>query len=503
MSEYNAEELQLTTRCNGKCKLCSRSMHPFSDRNMDIEVVKNLHPYDRVSFTGPLGEPSLHPKFNEVVEIVKGKGSQIKLLTNGSTHNPDWWQQLGKELSDPDKDHSVLFPLDGLKENHEKYRGIRFEKVLNNMKAFIDGGGTADCFTIAFENNEDEIPEIEEIAKDLGCRSHRLKVSWEYTDEWRRPKNIELKTRRDMEGKINCTFFHGVWGYKTISIDISGRIHPCCSLVNQVGQTGVTDRHIKYPKLYIAYLRSYRYLKDLESAINSPYFNYVKENMCSLPCAYRCKDAKAFVRQFRPKLFPVDGNVDRIVNSVGMGSFIDWRYSDLVKAWSEDQKACKKWAVDKLNEVAEYRKIFLNVLIACGWYSVMAYYLFRDAKSQLVKVTSVDKDPGCRLASEVTTDFAYNFEAKTKDVFDVAYDDYDLVINTSCEHIDLAKWLKLIPSGTLMVLQSTDKEDEDHVNCVNDLEQFKKQARLQQILYEGEKLIDWNSHKRFMLIGIK
>ena len=503
MSEYNVEELQLTTRCNGSCKLCSRSMTPFDDRNMEIEVVKNLHPYERVSFTGPLGEPSLHPQFNEVVDIVKDKGSHIKVLTNGSTHSTRWWADLGKKLSDPAKDHSLLFPLDGLKENHEKYRGIKFEKTLDNMKAFVGAGGTADCFTIVFEHNEHELDEVEEIAKDLGCRSHRLKVSWWYNTEgsWKRPKNIEMKTRREMAGKIYCTHFHGVWGYKTVSVDITGRLHPCCSLVNQVGQTGVIDRHIRYPKLFIAYLRSHKNLRDLEYAIDSPYFNYVKENMDTLPCAYRCKDSKSFVRQFRPRLFP-NPFVDKIVNSIGMGSFIDWRYNDLVNAWSDDQKMSKIWVVTELNKIVSEPKN--NILIACGWYSVMAYYVFNLAKFEHGKITSIDKDTGCRMPSEVTNK-DYNFTALPVDIFDVTrdyYSHYDMIINTSCEHIDLRKWLDLIPSGTLLALQSTDMDNKEHINCVKDIEEFKGQANLT-ILYEGEKAINWGKNKRFMLIGIK
>lgn len=503
MSEYNVEELQLTTRCNGSCKLCSRCMTPFKDKNIEIEVMKNLYPYKRVAFTGPLGEPSLHPQFNDVVDIVRDKGSHIRLLTNGSTYNPKWWGQLGKKLSDPAKDHTVLFPLDGLKENHEKYRGIKFEKTLNNMRAFADAGGTADCFTIVFEHNEHELDEIEQIAKNLGCRSHRLKVSWRYTDEWRRPKNIELKTRHEMSGKISCTFFHGIWGYKTVSIDITGRLHPCCHLVNQVGQTGVIDRHIRYPKLFIEYLRSHKHLRDLEYAINSPYFNYVKENMDKLPCHYICKNAKNFVRQFRPKLFP-NKFVDKVVASIGMGSFIDWRYKDLMNAWSVDQKMSKVWAVRELNKVISEPKN--NILIACGWYSVMAYYLFSLADFEYDRVTSVDKDLGCRLASEIIVRESQtnaNFIAKTRDVFNMVYKDYDMVINTSCEHIDLQEWMRLIPQGTLLLLQSTNMEGiKEHVNCVKDIEEFKGQANLT-ILYEGEKVVNWGKHKRFMLIGIK
>lgn len=480
----NVEELQLTTRCNGNCPLCNRATANFDkNRNMDIEVIKNLYPYERITLTGPFGEPTLHPHIFEVIKIIKDKGSNIRVMTNGSTHDTKWWSKFGKELGNLNtRNHTIRFPLDGLKENHEKYRGrsVNFDKIIDNIKSYIDAGGIADSFTIVFENNEHEIEKIREIVKNLGCRSYRLKVSWRYTDEWRRPKSIPLKTREEMEGPIVCNFFHGARGFKTVSIDISGRIHPCCHLVNRVGQTGVKDREIKYPKLFIAYLKSYRNLKNIDYAITSPYFNYVKENFECLTCAKRCRSSDKYLKQFETEVY--------------------WD-EDVLNAWSQDQKICKKWIVEELNKVI-WMPHMKHILIACGWYAVSAYYLFNFRSFGIGKITSVDKDPKCKEPAQILNK-QFNFEAKTKDVFDITYDEYDMIVNTSCEHVDLRKWLNLIPQGMLMALQSTDMKHPKHITPVKNIESFKKQAGLSKILYEGEKKIHRNKHKRFMLIGIK
>ena len=115
----------------------------------------------------------------------------------------------------------------------------------------------------------------------------------------------------------------------------------------------------------------------------------------------------------------------------------------------------------------------------------------------------------------------WQFKASTKDIFDINFegDTYitqrsdgttceqddipDTIINTSCEHIEnFAEWYDKIPDGKLVVLQSNDFfEVEEHVNCVNSIEEFAVKAPMQNILYSGE--LEFPKYKRFMLIGYK
>ena len=78
----------------------------------------------------------------------------------------------------------------------------------------------------------------------------------------------------------------------------------------------------------------------------------------------------------------------------------------------------------------------------------------------------------------------------------------DTIINTSCEHIlNFNKWWKLLPQKKLIILQSNNFfQDVEHVNCVNNLQDFKKQAPLN-LIYQGQ--LQLKKYKRFMLIGYK
>ena len=77
----------------------------------------------------------------------------------------------------------------------------------------------------------------------------------------------------------------------------------------------------------------------------------------------------------------------------------------------------------------------------------------------------------------------------------------DTIINTSCEHIEkFTEWFNSIPKGKLVALQTNNYFDlPEHVNCVKNLVEFKKQAPLSDIIFEGR--LELEKYTRYMLIG--
>lgn len=77
----------------------------------------------------------------------------------------------------------------------------------------------------------------------------------------------------------------------------------------------------------------------------------------------------------------------------------------------------------------------------------------------------------------------------------------DLIVNTSCEHMD-NQWFEDLPDGQLVVLHQNDYFDnEQHINCCRDLNEVKQKYPMSEIYYEGE--LDTYLYNRFMLIGRK
>ena len=61
-----------------------------------------------------------------------------------------------------------------------------------------------------------------------------------------------------------------------------------------------------------------------------------------------------------------------------------------------------------------------------------------------------------------------------------------------------------VAASTNRVKQTTVRDElEEHVNCVNSLEEFKQQCYISNLLYSGELDIDVAGYTRYMLIGRK
>jgi len=195
---------------------------------------------------------------------------------------------------------------------------------------------------------------------------------------------------------------------------------------------------------------------------------------------------------------------------------VDW-----LNVLSRGQLDSKIWLISELEEL----DMELGTVFLCGgWYASLALMMF-NSKLNIGKIRSFDIDPSCfDIAETLNKEFVleeWRFKAVTQDIHDInyaghtydtfnsrasrftLYDEPDTIINTSCEHIkDFNKWYNSIPAGKLVVLQSNDySELEEHINCVKDLNEFREQCSLTDLLYGGR--IALQKYNRFMLIGIK
>lgn len=173
-------------------------------------------------------------------------------------------------------------------------------------------------------------------------------------------------------------------------------------------------------------------------------------------------------------------------------------------ALNANQMASKRWLADAL--AAHAGTAFTRVAILGGWVGALGAMLLHDRRFAIGHVTSVDIDPECEAvagALNATHVRSGRFAARTADMhaLDYAAERFDLVINTSCEHLtDLARWYARLPDGQLVVLQSNDYfACAEHVNCVPDLAAFARQTPLRELRYEGERRM--RRYTRFMRIG--
>lgn len=171
-----------------------------------------------------------------------------------------------------------------------------------------------------------------------------------------------------------------------------------------------------------------------------------------------------------------------------------------VDSLSKGQLYSKLWLVKELKKISPY---YGTIFLLGGWYGMLAEMLFKNMNVD--KILSYDIDEtACKIADEVNLNYVINnwkFKAFVKNINTLDYSEADTIINTSSEHMTETTWFDNIPEQKLIAIQSNNLSIEEHINCVNSIDELKEKYKLKEYYFEGE--IDLVDYKRFMIIGRK
>ena len=124
--KYKKVYIEITNRCNLSCDFCIKNKREL--KNISIEefkiVLKKLKPYTKYLYFHILGEPLLHPKINDLINLAS-KDFNINITTNG---------YLIDKISDNSNIRQVNISLHSF---DNKYN-IALENYLNNIFKAID-----------------------------------------------------------------------------------------------------------------------------------------------------------------------------------------------------------------------------------------------------------------------------------------------------------------------------------------------------------------------------
>ena len=179
--------------------------------------------------------------------------------------------------------------------------------------------------------------------------------------------------------------------------------------------------------------------------------------------------------------------------------------------FSRGQVNSKLWMIEKLDEIIHDRNIGTVVMYG-GWYATVADLLFKYFKIKTFYNLDLDKD-----AVAVAKDFNYKnntkFESVLCDVNNLEFYNNTCtlpnskqvtptaIINTSCEHMK-DDWFYNLPDGQFVVLQTNNYfENEQHTNCVSNIEHALDKYKFSDVLYSG--CLDTHLYERYMIIGFK
>ena len=124
------------------------------------ECLSQLPNREYVYFNGNLGDPMMNPN---ILKLTKLTNCPTSITTNGSIGTKATWQSMAKN------DVEVTFSIDGLEDTNHLYRvGVDWNKIMKNLRAYLDAGGYAEWHFITFPWNEHQVEQVKEFAHSLG-----------------------------------------------------------------------------------------------------------------------------------------------------------------------------------------------------------------------------------------------------------------------------------------------------------------------------------------------
>lgn len=171
---------ELTNACNLNCVMCGRNAADFKLTAFDMDVFRSFEPLmdivEEVTLMG-WGEPTVHPHFKEMLEIIHKHGTRAYFCTNG--------MNLAK-LKDSLFDYGVeVFgvSLDGARQetNARIRRGSDLEFIAKNLKEIEEEKKRRglkypwiNFVFCAMQSNIEELPDLVRLAAEIGIEEVKV-----------------------------------------------------------------------------------------------------------------------------------------------------------------------------------------------------------------------------------------------------------------------------------------------------------------------------------------
>ncbi len=253
--------ISITTRCNLKCIMCSRSIYKVKNIDMSIDMfdkITDSFKNKSITILGA-GEPLLHPYIHTVLGICFWKNIKVSLVTNGT---------LADHLVLTPNIQSIVFSIDGIYSNYDRIRiGSNFNTVINNLK--LISGQRRNKYPelrvnfVGMQSNINDLPELIEIVGNFVDTievSHPIIFSPNTSIEHLNNNVIEASTifaksidiaeehkvkliLRELEPySVRC-----IEPWAAPYIGVEGNIYPCCMIGGGDPQESVIEYYNDIP----------------------------------------------------------------------------------------------------------------------------------------------------------------------------------------------------------------------------------------------------------------
>lgn len=172
--------LELTNACNLNCIMCGRNAADFKPTVFDMDVFRSFEPImdkiEEVTLMG-WGEPTIHPHFNEMLEIINKHSARKYFCSNGMNL---------KKIKDAIFDYKVdvfAVSLDGATDatNGRIRRGSKIEQITEDLKDIVrikkERGLKYPWINFVFcamQSNIKELPDLVRLAAEIGIEEVKV-----------------------------------------------------------------------------------------------------------------------------------------------------------------------------------------------------------------------------------------------------------------------------------------------------------------------------------------
>lgn len=195
---FYAWQIELTTRCPLKCRMCVRSgFKDWHSGDMSYDNFKKLTPYlkdvERVVLEG-WGESLLHKNLTEIIRLVKAEGPEVGFITSGKGLDKAYISELINAGVD-----FIGFSLSGGSPRTHNFIRVNsdFEVLLQDIKTFneIKAGRKLKkpklhIVYLMLMDNIFEIPSLIGIAKSIGIEDIILINLIHVSSEWQEKQRV-------------------------------------------------------------------------------------------------------------------------------------------------------------------------------------------------------------------------------------------------------------------------------------------------------------------------
>ncbi len=175
--------LYLSASCNLRCRHCWITPEysgnvPLPGQTIDIEALRQgVAEAKTLGLSGAKltgGEPMLHPRFMDIVDMLSAGGLSLNMETNGTLLTPE----NAIYLKDHTKVSFISVSIDSpVEKEHDEFRGVKgaFKKVVHGLDCLAGAGYTnAQVIMSVHHGNRDQVADLVQLAADHKAASVKL-----------------------------------------------------------------------------------------------------------------------------------------------------------------------------------------------------------------------------------------------------------------------------------------------------------------------------------------